>query len=181
VAARLRFLDGIAPRFTRTFGSISGDEVSGTLHYVAQDELRQAGAQGVGSIAAVLLRGLERSHGVDRARQSTSVGPHTHDVEFRLDGRSTRAVGSQGQHRALMLAFKMAQIGDAQEKLGDYPILLLDDVSSELDAVRNAYLFDFISEISCQTLLTTTRADLVALTENRSDFHVVNGSIRPEN
>jgi DNA replication and repair protein RecF len=107
------------------------------------------------------------------------VGPHTDDLEFLIDGRSTRSFGSQGQLRTLVLAFKIAQVLDGFQKLGRYPALLLDDVSSELDPRRNEYLFDFIGSISAQTFLTTTIGSQVPIPKDRFDFHVVNGIITP--
>jgi DNA replication and repair protein RecF len=61
---------------------------------------------------------------------------------------------------------------------GDAPVLLLDDVSSELDDARNAYLFDFLGRIECQCFVTTTHPRHVLVTENRQDFQIVAGQIQ---
>lgn len=176
VAARMRYLSSLAGRFEEVFRDISRSGVCGTLHYVAPQAMLEGGT--MERLVSALRDELERRLPVDRARRSTTAGPHTHDVEFRLDGHSTRVMGSQGQHRALVLAFKVAQILDAHARLDSYPVLLLDDVSSELDAFRNRYLFDFIGGIACQAFLSTTRSELVDLRENRVNFQVVNGELR---
>ena len=62
---------------------------------------------------------------------------------------------------------------------GDAPILLLDDVSSELDAARNAYLFEHLAKRAGQCFITTTHARHVLVTSERADFHVQNGRISP--
>lgn len=177
VAARQRFLTRLGPRFSDVFHELCGGATAGSLRYVCPPALEQAGGS-VGSIGRALREELARALKTDRARQTTTVGPHTHDLEFRLDGRATRSLASQGQHRALVLAFKITQVVDAFETHGDYPVLLLDDVSSELDPDRNRFLFDFIKQIPCQAFLSTTRPELVVLAENRFDYHVVNGTIR---
>jgi DNA replication and repair protein RecF len=172
--ARSRYIASVKPAFTKAYRAVSGGTGSPELVYSGAapgcaPEQREAAAQ--------LMEELRAARARDRARQMTTVGPHTHDIAFYLDGRPTRSFGSQGQLRTLVLAFKIAQITDCYAKRGAYPLLLLDDVSSELDAHRNRYLFDFIRDIPCQTFITTTHPDLVLVQENRSDFRVVSGMI----
>jgi DNA replication and repair protein RecF len=113
----------------------------------------------------------------DLARGSTSSGPHVDDLELVLDGKSAKLYASQGQLRAIVLALKIAEIEFLREKLGDSPVLLLDDVSSELDPKRNAQLFDFLKSVPCQAFITTTHRGHVLLSEERLDFQVVAGAV----
>jgi DNA replication and repair protein RecF len=113
----------------------------------------------------------------DLARGSTSSGPHVDDLELVLDGKSAKLYASQGQLRAIVLALKIAEIEFLREKLGDSPVLLLDDVSSELDPKRNAQLFDFLKSVPCQAFITTTHRGHVLLSEERLDFQVVAGTV----
>jgi DNA replication and repair protein RecF len=113
----------------------------------------------------------------DLARGSTSSGPHVDDLELVLDGKSAKLYASQGQLRAIVLALKIAEIEFLREKLGDSPVLLLDDVSSELDPKRNAQLFDFLKSVPCQAFITTTHRGHVLLSEERLDFHVLAGGV----
>jgi DNA replication and repair protein RecF len=94
-----------------------------------------------------------------------------------LGGHAAGAFASQGQLRAIVLALKIAEIEYASQQLGDAPVLLLDDVSSELDPTRNQQLFAFLRTVPCQTFITTTRAQHVLLDEERSDFVVRQGAL----
>jgi DNA replication and repair protein RecF len=176
ITARVRYLKRIGSRFSEVFSEISKTEVAGALAYLAPEGVLDA-KDHKESLREVLLGALHMSRAEDRARQVTSVGPHVHDIDFRLDQKTTRSFGSQGQVRALLLAFKITQILDCFERSGSYPVLLLDDVSSELDPQRNSYLFDFLDKISCQTFLTTTRPELVVMKEKPLYFKVVKGKI----
>jgi DNA replication and repair protein RecF len=83
------------------------------------------------------------------------------DVTVTLGGRSARAYASQGQQRALVLGWKIAEIENLEAAMGFLPLLLLDDVSSELDPERNAYLMNYLAASGAQVFLTTTDAGLV--------------------
>ncbi len=107
------------------------------------------------------LERLDQRLSRDVERGFTSVGPHADDVEILLGDKSARAFASQGQARALVLAWKVAEIENLQERNGFLPLLLLDDVSSELDPERNAFLMGYLADTGAQTLLTTTDAALV--------------------
>ena len=91
----------------------------------------------------------------------TLVGPQKHDVIFLYNGNDSRFYCSQGQQRSIILAFKMAQIVYHKKVHGLYPILLLDDVLSELDQTKQAALILALNEIQTQTFLTTTDVDVL--------------------
>ena len=94
----------------------------------------------------------------DIARAATGVGPHLDDLVLRVGGMSLRSYGSQGQQRTGALALKLAELFYLQENIGEAPILLLDDVMSELDADRRCALLDFIRHEHIQTFITATDA-----------------------
>ena len=102
-----------------------------------------------------------RAH--DLMRGVTSVGPHRDDLSCQLDGEPVAHYASQGQTRALILAFKIAELREARALRGVAPLLLLDDVSSELDPARNARLFTTLEREVGQCVLTTTAADFIHL------------------
>ncbi len=108
--------------------------------------------------AAMFAQLLKTSYPRDRARGVTSVGPHRADLLMRVNGRDARSFASQGQQRALVLALKLAEVETVGRMLGTMPVLLLDDVSSELDADRSRLLFSTIDTLGCQTLVSTTGA-----------------------
>src|SRR5258708_31373454 len=89
---------------------------------------------------ARLTAALETRRGEELARGVTVAGPHRDDLDILLDGRPARAAASQGQQRSLVLACKLAEVRHLTTLLGTAPVLLLDDVLSELDARRRERL-----------------------------------------
>ncbi|TNE51046.1 MAG: DNA replication/repair protein RecF [Deltaproteobacteria bacterium] len=96
-------------------------------------------------------------------RRSTLVGPHLDDIQFTFQDRPFKVSASQGQTRALVLALKVAEIFDIQERTQQHPILLLDDVAGELDPRHSSFLFAFLEETPGQVLLSTTTRDTIQL------------------
>lgn len=123
---------------------------------------------------------LVRNRPADLRRGSALVGPHRDDLALVLDDHPVRGIASQGQHRAVTLALKSAEIEVIAEERGVRPILLLDDVSSELDRARTAALFAFLRGQEGQVVLTTTRPELIDTGEDaeRRDFVVEAGIVR---
>jgi DNA replication and repair protein RecF len=91
----------------------------------------------------------------DIAAGSSLIGPHRDDVAFAVDGHDLRAFGSRGQQRTAALALKLAEVRMMREETGDTPLLLLDDVMSELDATRRQAMLAALAEVD-QALVTTT-------------------------
>ena len=98
---------------------------------------------------------LEELRADELRRQMTLIGPQRDDIVFTIDGRDARSFGSQGQQRSIVLAWKMAEVELCEEILGDKPLLLLDDVMSELDGVRREAVTRFVQG-GIQTVVTTT-------------------------
>jgi DNA replication and repair protein RecF len=103
------------------------------------------------------LEMLEVNREKDINFKNTSVGPHRDDICFMIEGVDVRKYGSQGQQRTLALSLKLAEIELVKKMIHDSPILLLDDVLSELDSSRQKYLLDSIGNI--QTIITCTGLD----------------------
>lgn len=122
------------------------------------------------------LEQLEKNHQRDSYKKNTSIGPHRDDLTFFINGIEA-GFGSQGQHRSLVLSLKLAEIELIKTVTGDYPILLLDDVMSELDNHRQTKLLEIIKE-NVQTFITTTSLDhLQHLPQNLNIFKIKNGSL----
>jgi DNA replication and repair protein RecF len=129
-----------------------------------------------GLIAGRLEALLEARAARDRERGFTSVGPHMDDLALALDDRGARSYGSQGQQRALVLALKIAEIENLRAALGRPPLLLLDDVSSELDPTKNRFLLEYLARLPGQAFLTTTDRRLLAPAAGRETvFYAVAG------
>ncbi|MCM1399563.1 MAG: DNA replication/repair protein RecF [Clostridium sp.] len=103
------------------------------------------------------LEELKNKRFVDLKYQSTSVGPHRDDISFIVNDIDVKKYGSQGQQRTAALSLKLAEIELVRNMIKDNPILLLDDVMSELDSTRRDALLSYISEI--QTIITCTGYD----------------------
>jgi len=124
---------------------------------------------------------LQSRRATDARRKRASFGPHLDDLTLRLDGHAARVVASQGQHRAITLALKIAELACVAQARDVTPILLLDDVSSELDKERTEALFDHLATTACQIFLTTPRRDLVhapaLFSSGHKEFEVVAGKL----
>lgn len=174
VARRRRYLAALAPRLAAAFARITRSPASVEVRY--QSPLTEVSE---GSLAGALEQALRSSRARDRALGYTTAGPHADDLAFFLDSRPARLYASQGQLRALVLALKVAEIEHLAAVLGDSPVLLLDDVSSELDPARNRFLFEFLAEVTGQVFITTTDPGHVLLAAERRDFRVAGGAITP--
>lgn len=119
---------------------------------------------------------LQKSRSRDLFKKNTGVGPHRDDMTFLINGIDA-SFGSQGQHRSLVLSVKLAEIELMESITKESPILLLDDVMSELDNSRQLKLLETISH-NIQTFITTTSLDhLQNLPDTLSVFTVNNGQI----
>lgn len=114
----------------------------------------------------------------DIQMKMTSVGPHRDDIMFRIKDQDIRRFGSQGQQRTSALSLKLAEIELVKQSISGNPILLLDDVLSELDRNRQNYLLDSISNI--QTFVTCTGLEEFVNKRIMLDrtFEVVNGHVK---
>jgi len=165
--ARQRLIEDLGPRVVRAFSDVFGGETPLAVRYLPRVEPSEA----------AIVEALERSFEKDRARGFTADGPHGDDVELRLHGVGARHHGSQGQHRTIVLALKTAELDLLAERTGRVPILLLDDVSSELDRSRNRRFFEVLSQAGGQVFLTTTHPEFILLEDDRVDFHVDGGRV----
>lgn len=105
----------------------------------------------------------------------TLYGPHRDDLDIYTENKDIKTYGSQGQHRSAVLALKLAQADIIFEDTGEYPVLLLDDIMSELDSARRAYLAGKIK--NKQVVITCTDADEIAIDKNVNLIHIENGKI----
>jgi DNA replication and repair protein RecF len=117
----------------------------------------------------------------DVMRGGTSVGPHRDDLTIEVDGREARLYGSQGQQRTSVISIKLACLEIAREELGVPPLLLLDDILSDLDGRRRALLVDVVLERAGQAVLTCTEAEAAGerILSQARVFHVQAGTVTP--
>jgi recF protein len=122
------------------------------------------------------LEKLNASREIDIARGNTSIGPHRDDIVLKVNSRELRNFGSQGQQRTGILALKLAELEFLKSETGEYPVLLMDDVMSELDGLRREQLIAFIRD-RIQTFITATDAALFPAVRAGRYFQVKNGNI----
>lgn len=111
-------------------------------------------------------------------KQMILVGPQRDDLKITLNGRSARQYASQGQQRSIVLSLKLAQLEVMQVEKSEYPLLLLDDVLSELDQLRREYLMYYIRQFRIQSIITVTSAEAEKDIEASSLYEVNQGKIR---
>jgi len=195
VQRRVEFLIEFEPFFRRAFQSIfvgslsplQDSLLSTSLSYLVPWSPRRhfefslnLEAPSPAELQSQLFLALERSVTEDTRRGFTTVGPHRDDLLIQLGDRSARSFASQGQMRAIILALKIAQIQLVEHRHQHTPILLLDDVSSELDRSRNRFLFSFLDEHKGQVFITTTHRDFIRLDHDVISFGIERGELSSE-
>lgn len=168
--ARESLVEELKPLAEDAFESVAGQELPLSVDYAPRVEPTVEG------IRAALARSLRK----DLARGYTVEGPHGDDLKLTVRERGARHHASQGQHRMMVLALKAAELEVLTRRLGQTPILLLDDVSSELDPTRNARLFAFLDRLGAQVFLTTTQAELIRIDHDRIDYRIRAGRVEQE-
>jgi DNA replication and repair protein RecF len=142
-------LNGMLQRY---YDTISGSSETVDISYLPE------GVQSTdrSGIREELLELFKRHAKSDERYGTTTAGPHRDDLRMRLNGRSIKSFGSQGQQKSFVLALKMAEMDNLQAIFDEPPLMLLDDMSSELDASRNRNLMDFLISRDIQVFITTT-------------------------
>ena len=168
----------LAPRVAQAYAAISGSSApQAQIAYRTAAGLRAEGPEEdlALRLADILAARVER----DRERGFTSAGPHMDDLQLTLDAHGARPFASQGQQRALVLALKIGEIENLRAALGAPPLLLLDDVSSELDPSKNRYLLEYLAHLPGQALMTTTDRRLLASAAGPEDafYKVEQGAV----
>lgn len=124
---------------------------------------------------------LAARRGRDARQRAASFGPQRDEIQLVVDGRSARHHASQGQQRILTLALKVAELDCVREARRAHPVLLLDDVSSELDPARTGAVYDFLRETQSQVFVTTTRPELFPTPGvsglERADWRLLSGAL----
>ena len=168
IARRMEYIDTLNDAARKFHFILSGEKETLTLSYESgaktdcpQEELEQN-----------LLTALRAAREKDKELGFSTVGPHRDDIKIEINGKDSRRFASQGQQRTIALAMKIGQVVIYRDEIGESPVLLLDDVLSELDENRQHVLLDLVNGF--QTLLTCTEYKL----DNPATlFCVSNGNI----
>ncbi len=153
--ARITALAGLSKDFNNAMQYISGNStVDISVEYVISDQ--NAVSFSREEVYFALKKRVQELHDAELSSGASLVGPHKHDIVFLYGQKDSRFYCSQGQQRAIILSFKMAQIVYHRKAHGTYPVLMLDDVLSELDKAKRNALITFLHEINTQIFVTTT-------------------------
>ncbi len=173
--ARGVFVERLSPLFRETYHAITAGEESAEFRYPEGTPARE-------ELPAVLAEQLFRRRDQERRLGMTLAGPHRDDPGFFVDGLDLRTFGSQGQQRSFILAFKTALVQFLEQVTGQTPVLLLDDITSELDSQRRKFFFNFLGSRAGQVFITTTDPGILPpdLLHGARFFRVESGALRED-
>ena len=185
VRARLKLIERLGAPLGKAYAAVAGAaaDVSGAYEAAWADAAGGGGEAGpldagrLDEVPDLLAAALARARGADLERRVSTVGPHRDDWRLAIDGLDSRRYASQGEQRTLALALRLAGHAVVTEVVGEAPVLLLDDVFSELDEARCAGLVAHLPE--GQALVTATAELPPGLRPDRV-LRVSGGGVRPE-
>ena len=151
ILSRLNLIEKLKIFAKKIHSNLTSNEENLELNYQGYT------AETENDLKLLLLKKYDENLDKDIKLGFTTVGPHRDDIKITSNNIDLRSFGSQGQQRTASLSLKLAELEVFKENTGEYPVLLLDDVLSELDIVRQTKLLEFISPI--QTILTCTDFD----------------------
>lgn len=163
---RSNLIKKLTPYIQDAYKQIAGESEQVEVSYIpswARHEIQRETYQDVEYVSrekarTILLDCFTNSFHEEQERHVTLFGPHKDSIEFFINGRNAHYFASQGQQRSLVLSAKMAEVSFITDTLNQEPVLLLDDVMSELDSSRRGALLSLI-EGSVQTFITSTNRD----------------------
>lgn len=179
IKKRLAALEELLVIASGIYASIAGGSERLLINYAlktSNDFILQQSDRTESEWQEFYLKELHERQALDILRGNTSIGPHRDDLFFYVSGKLLKAFGSQGQQRSAALALKLAQLEYVKNNTGEYPVLLLDDVMSELDSERRTHLLKFIDG-RVQTFITVNDKHLIPDLNNNAYFYIENGKV----
>ena len=164
IEERRRYIEALLPHVKQIYGGFTDGRDAIALRY-----LQKEGGRGT------LEELFRENRKADIINKTTSVGPHRDDIAITINGISARSYGSQGQQRSCAIALKLGEAAVMKETTGEQPVVLLDDVMSELDAARQDYILNRIQDR--QVFITCCEPSAVMRPCAGSVFHIEKGGI----
>ena len=167
---RLDYIEMLSEISSEIYEGISSGREKFSFHYdfsaenISEEEIKEK-----------LIADIEKSRDADLKRLYTNAGPHTHDIVLNLNGRDARVFGSQGQQRSCALALKLGEASIIETVTGESPVVLLDDVMSELDESRQTFILNYLD--SWQVFITCCDPSTLLRSKKGKAFEVVEGKI----
>lgn len=165
---RLKILKSLGGKLNELYNSSSGVDSKIDVVYKASYEKNK-------NLQDSILKALKENINKDRLRGHTTAGPHRDYIGFMIDGKDTTTYASQGESKNLVLALKAAEIYMYESIKGQKPILLLDDITSELDKNRKGFLFALLRNYAGQVFVTSTAVDEIPYKGDKKIFRITKG------
>ncbi len=179
IKRRHEFLDKFTPYVASAYQRIADGREKPVITYCPSP---RAGQDEAGEVtAANILEALSARRSEELRLGTSVVGPHRDELKLELDGMSVQKFASQGQHKTLLAALKLAEFQYMQDQTGETPVLLLDDVFSELDDERSRRLLEAVSSLG-QTVITATSDSVfygnIEWNDSNKKLYVENGALQ---
>jgi DNA replication and repair protein RecF len=151
IERRRTFINDLAPMVREEYQTVSGGREQVDIQYLPDsvDPLSEG-------VSGELRKAAQQVAGGERMRRITLFGPQKDEVLFQINGGNVRETASQGQHKTFLIALKLAECRILNERCKERPVVLLDDVFSELDSERSALVLERISAMGMQCFVTKT-------------------------
>lgn len=180
IFSRLRYIKRLAQKANLVYNGISNGKEQLTLTYHNSEQIEYSidlndKKNALTHLNDLFNKDIRKSRQKDLSRGTTHIGPHRDDLLININGVSARQFGSQGQQRSAVLALKLAEAEVLKEQTGEPPILLLDDVMSELDKSRQSYILNSIE--GWQVFITCCDPSGFSQLKNGTVFEVIDGTI----
>jgi DNA replication and repair protein RecF len=177
MSRRARVIETLSPHLETAYRDIAGEPEMAAIGYAASWGGQVAPEATAAEFTDWIQEALERSRRADYERRLTTVGPHRDEPVLLLDGFDTRTHGSQGEQRTMALALKLSAHRAVADMTGEPPVLLLDDVFSELDPERSVALAKTLPA-DTQTMITSARPEDVPVAGRA--WRVAAGRVGPD-
>jgi DNA replication and repair protein RecF len=180
VQKRVRFVEEFRQYVTQAYAEIVKANEEPAVYYSTPLDIEPN--KSLDQLTEVILGELKKKMPEEYRRGLSLVGPHRDDLVFQLNGIDLQKYASQGQHKTFLMALKLAEFHYLKEKKNESPILLLDDIFSDLDSDRSMRLLGHIAELG-QALITTTDESLLGEATRwgvkHRKYHVEQGTCKP--
>jgi len=167
---RILFLQSLAPKAKKYHAYLTDNKEELEVGFESDYSGDEA------TVTKAFLDNLTERIELDIEKGYTSIGPHRDDLKLIINGKSVKHFGSQGQQRTTALALKLAEVEIIKEKYGESPILILDDVFSELDRSRQTKLIDLVKDIQVFITCAYLEEDILQGVEYKT-FHIEGGKL----
>lgn len=163
IKARYEFINRLSSAAAKNHYTLSDNNEDMEIKYISSVDAIDF--KDIDKIKDTFINDFKKYRSIELKRCTTLKGPHRDDYEMLVNGMDVKSFGSQGQKRTVILSIKLSELQIIKEETGEFPVLLLDDVMSELDSKRREILFDNISHV--QTFITCTEKDIFS----KKEFH----------